>query len=99
MADNKSSEYCHSPGDKHLPVEIAKLTTNLFKSEKNLIKLREALPIEKQDEYICRIQAISKKRVSFLSTVEITEATKDALLTIGSIQDEYDKCIYAELNL
>ena len=40
-----------------------------------------------------------KKCVSFLSTVEITEATKDALLTIGSIQDEYDKCIYAELNL
>ena len=34
-----------------------------------------------------------KKCVSFLSTVEITEATKDALLTIGSIQDEYNECM------
>ena len=93
MAENKVSDSCPSPGDKHLPVEIAKLTTNLFKSEKNLIKLRQALPIEKQDEYIRRIQAISKKRVSFLSTLEITEATKEALLTIGSIQEEYNDCL------
>ena len=98
MADIKRYEPDCSPGIRNLPEELGRMTLNLFTSEKSLIKLREALPIEKQESFVRQIQSISKKRVSFISSEASKESSKDAMLLAASIQEEYNECLQSMIN-
>ena len=98
MADIKRYEPDCSPGIRNLPEEHGRPTLNLFTSEKSLIKLREALPIEKQESFVRQIQAISKKRVSFISSEAAKDPSKESLLHIASIQEEYNECLQSMIN-
>lgn len=95
MAGIKGFEPDQSPGIRHLSEELGKLTLNLFTSEKALIKLREALPVEKQEIFTRQIQAISKKRVSFISSESEKDLTKETILILAGIQEEYNTCLYS----
>jgi hypothetical protein len=59
MAENQSPD---------LPETFQRLSSNLFNTEKSLVLLREALPVEKQETFTKRIQSLSSDRVAFLTT-------------------------------
>lgn len=79
-----------------LPPNFLKLWTNLFSTEKSLIKLREALPVEKQDEYTERIKVLSKERLGFAASVreQIPFDFERNTAKISMVQEGFDECMH-----
>ena len=84
MADIKSPE---SPSK--LSDENSKLHSNIFLTEKNLIRLQAGLPVEKQETYTKQIQFLSKRRIALASALESKEFSKESVNSFAALQEDY----------
>lgn len=84
MADIKGPE---SP--TKLSDEISKLHSNIFLTEKNMIRLQAGLPVEKQETYTKQIQFLSKRRIALASALESKEFSKDSVASFAALQEAY----------
>lgn len=83
-----------SPSDS-FPESFAKQTSNLFYTEKSLIKIRQGLPIEKQEEFTTQIQSLSRERTTFLASIKGQSpfATEENTKTLAEIQEKFNDCL------
>ena len=83
-----------------LPPNFSKLLENLFHTEKSLIKLRGALPVEKQDEYTRQIQILSKERLSYTATIK-TQVPFDFegnTVMLAEVQEKFNECLHGMIS-
>jgi hypothetical protein len=79
----------------HFPETFQRLASNLFTTEKSLIKLRQALPVEKQEEFTNQIQSLSKQRLILMNSIKAQEQfnTEDNFKSVTLVQEAFNACL------
>lgn len=98
MADIKSPVPDSPSKLAQFPDEHSRLLSGLFASEKSLIKLKEGLPVEKQETFIRQIQVLSKKRLSLIASLEGKDPCKDTIIAIAALNDDYNECLQSMIS-
>ena len=82
------------------PETFSNLSSNLFSTEKSLIKLRKALPVEKQDEYTKQIEILSRERLSFIASIksQVPFNEEESSKTLIKIQEKFNECLHGMIS-
>ena len=81
--------------EDHLPENFSKHALNLLSTEKSVLKLRDALPVEKQEEFTKQIQALLKEKMSFLVAIkdQVPFNFEENLKEIANLQEKFNHLI------